>query len=316
MRASIRSLSILSILLIVPVTVHTENLEFCLLAQKAQAENKPALAIDRYTRCLTKGDLGIENKASAHNKRGIVYANERRYARAVADFSQAVKLVPAYADAYFNRGRAYARQGRIKQAVTDFSETIRLKPNESGAYIGRAAAYLYAGQYDWAIADYDAVIRLRPKLAAAYESRAQSLFYKGAFARAAADFRQALSINPKNEYSVLWLYVSQARAKDHSAGKTLTQSVRNLDTAKWPEPVIRYYLGKISAQQLFDQARHADSNKDRIQLCEAYFYIGQKRLVQGDLPTATDLFDRAITHCPADFLESTSAKVEKARLGR
>lgn len=56
---------------------------------------------------------------------------------ALADFTEAIRLNPAEADAYAKRGHIYGKQGRYAEAIADFSEVIRLDPNNVTVYIGR-----------------------------------------------------------------------------------------------------------------------------------------------------------------------------------
>ncbi len=42
--------------------------------------------------------------------------------KAIADFSEAIRLDPKDADAYFNRGRAYEKKGETERARADFDQ--------------------------------------------------------------------------------------------------------------------------------------------------------------------------------------------------
>ena len=48
---------------------------------------------------------------AAYINRGHAYINKGDYDRAIADYTEAIRLDPKYAIAYGNRGKAY-RQGR------------------------------------------------------------------------------------------------------------------------------------------------------------------------------------------------------------
>ena len=74
-------------------------------------------------------------------------------------------------DAYYNRGVAYSDKGDTDRAIADFTEAIRLDPKYANAYVNRGVAYGDKGENDRAIADYTEAIRLDPKFAHAYCNR-------------------------------------------------------------------------------------------------------------------------------------------------
>ena len=59
---------------------------------------------------------------------------------------------PKDAPAYANRGLAYGKKGDYDKAIADYTEAIRLNPNAE-AYSNRGLAYRKKGDYDKAIAD-------------------------------------------------------------------------------------------------------------------------------------------------------------------
>jgi Flp pilus assembly protein TadD len=117
--------------------------------------------------------------------------------RAIADFDQAIRLNPNFADAFYNRGNAYGRKGQPDRAIADFDQAIRLNPNYSEAFKDRGNAYDDKGQFDRALQDYDQAIRLNPNLALAFYDRGLAYFSKGQYDRAIADYDQAIRLDPK-----------------------------------------------------------------------------------------------------------------------
>jgi tetratricopeptide (TPR) repeat protein len=120
------------------------------------------------------------------------------YGRAIADYSEAMRLKPDYADAYYFRGIAYYGKRDNDRAIADYDQAIRLKPDHAGAYYGRGRAYGRKGDNDRAIADYDQAIRLKPDDADAYayNNRGWAWHCKGDYARAIGDYDRALQIAP------------------------------------------------------------------------------------------------------------------------
>ncbi len=57
------------------------------------------------------------------------------------------------ARAYMSRGVAYARNGQYDKAISDSTKALEINPRFANAYIGRGGAYLKTGQYDKAWED-------------------------------------------------------------------------------------------------------------------------------------------------------------------
>jgi len=90
------------------------------------------------------------------------------YDKAIAHFTEAIRLDPKSADAYINRGSAYGKKGESDKAIADFTEAIRLAPRFFQAYCGRAIACGKRDNLDKAIAECTEAIRLNAKYATAY----------------------------------------------------------------------------------------------------------------------------------------------------
>ena len=72
-----------------------------------------------------------------YNNRGLAYAKQGFYDRAILDYSQAITLKPDYAKAYINRGLAYVDKGLYDRAIDDYNKAIHIDPNSEEAKIAR-----------------------------------------------------------------------------------------------------------------------------------------------------------------------------------
>ncbi len=61
---------------------------------------------------------------------------------------------------YVAQGEAYLEQGDYERAIATFSEAIRLDPDYTKAYLGRGYAYYLQGENDLALADLNKYVRL------------------------------------------------------------------------------------------------------------------------------------------------------------
>ena len=155
------------------------------------------LQIGGCTGVIQSGRETPVNLAIAFANRGRTYHAKGDYARAIADYDQAIKLNPKAANALMNRGSAYADQGNYSRAIADFDQAIRLNPQNGYAFYNRGNTYKAQGDSARAIVDFDQAIRLNPQFASAFANRGRTYHAKGDYARAIADYDQTIKLNPK-----------------------------------------------------------------------------------------------------------------------
>ncbi len=153
--------------------------------------------ISACTRAIASGKLPATELAGTYYNRGIKWRAKDDKDRAIADFGEAIRLNPQFAEAYNNRGAAWQAKGDNDRAIADYGEAIRLNPQIVGAYNNRALAWQAKGDNDRAIADYGETIRLNPQYAEAYNNRALVWQAKGDNDRAIADYGEAVRLNPQ-----------------------------------------------------------------------------------------------------------------------
>jgi len=132
--------------------------------------------------------------------RGVAYLNKGEYDEAIADFTEAIRLNPEFAEVYYNRGLTYGRdKGDFENAIADFTEAIRLKPDYAEAYYNRDIAEFSNGDTDKAIADHTEAIRLKPDYAKAYYNRGVAFEDRGDKSKAEQDFTKAKELGYEPE---------------------------------------------------------------------------------------------------------------------
>ena len=73
---------------------------------------------------------------------------------AIADYNEAIRINPNYADAYYNCGSTKSDLGDKEGAIADYSESIRIKPNDADAYYSRGVRKKERGDKQEALADF------------------------------------------------------------------------------------------------------------------------------------------------------------------
>jgi len=139
------------------------------------------------------------DSAAGYVASGRAHGENGELDKAIADFTEAIRLDPNYEDAYCNRGIAYEQQGLIDMAIADYNKAIQLEPNYKGAYSCRGGAYEEMGNHDMAIADFSKAILFDPQdpqIAYAYWNRGNVYRDMGDRDKAIADYTKAIQISP------------------------------------------------------------------------------------------------------------------------
>src|SRR5262249_16464820 len=157
------------------------------------------------------------------------------------------------------------RKGDNERAITDYSGAIRLNPSLVPTFSNRGDAYQANNRYDRAIADYNEAIRLDPKYVWAYFGRGRAYLYSGSLSNALADFNPATGLNPGDAYLALWLDGPERR---NNLPSRLKQLAAPLDLAKWPGPIVRLFVGELTAEQTLASAEYTVPKTRNEQVCE------------------------------------------------
>lgn len=177
---------------------------------------EPGCGFMGYNRPATRDDVkvAIAISESIHNpkdaftfiRRGDAYYQRGDLDRAIADYSEAIRLDPKNPSTFGRRGDAYGEKADPEHAIADYSEAIQLKPPEGGvtsAYsraVDASVAYYYCrrgmliqkqGDIDHAIADYTEAIRLNPQSEHPFKNRGDAYREKGDVDHAINDYIDA-----------------------------------------------------------------------------------------------------------------------------
>ena len=116
--------------------------------------NHPDIRIIACTRNINSGRFTGRNLAIAFTNRGLAYKNKGLWDRAIADYDEAIRLKPDFAQAFSNRGNIYRKKGRFDRAIEDYDEAIRLEPDNAQVFAERGLAYEKKGELTQALRDF------------------------------------------------------------------------------------------------------------------------------------------------------------------
>jgi tetratricopeptide (TPR) repeat protein len=129
-----------------------------------------------------------------------------QYDQAIRDYSEAIRIDPAFGEAILNRGITLAGTSRCAEAIVDFTRAIELSASGTGtrnsataiALVDRGICLERAGRDDLAVQDYSAHLEIEPRSQYGLELRGALYFRGRRYDRALADFAQALIVNPSS----------------------------------------------------------------------------------------------------------------------
>lgn len=259
----LKSLGILVVVVILPMLLQRQcGLPESMIADTYRLEGDYDQAIEKST-AIIKRYPGISEVAPDYNRRGQSYQGKGDFDRAIADFDEAIRLQPNFAEAYFNRCDTLRRIGDIDRALADCVEAARLKADYPDPRDMTLRMLFGRGDIEPARdkVDESITVQLQTRFSAIDQRfyRGQiRLFYDNRPAEAAEDFAATLTsafdyrvvgetfgaqdvdgvkvsdlmgvahpFIPDAYYAVLWLRMARARAGQDYA-KELDENVEKL----------------------------------------------------------------------------------------
>jgi tetratricopeptide (TPR) repeat protein len=205
--------------------------------------------------------------------------------------------------AYLDRGMIYSAKGDGQKAIADFTAAIAAQPNDLLAYRNRISSYLAVNEPEKALADYETLRKMRPY---DYDILVNTGFLDWQLDRpeAAADaFAYFAPIN--SPVSWIWLQLANTRL-----GRPMTEFKEGSGTRNWPVEVARFYLGRLSEDDVLQKARDIGTPQA---FCTANLLTGLWRRVHHDEAGAAPLLQAALEKCPKD---SPYGRIARAELGK
>ena len=221
----------------------------------------------------------------------------------------AIELGPSNERIYQARASSYESIKEYDKAIGDLDKAVALAPGEH-SYLNRARFYRNRGRYDEAIADCGKLIQLDPEKTSGYLFRSGVYYEIGAFGDGVRDYRKLIDLfvttNPDVKLDLLYVRLldSSGKVSKDEYEKVLTELRSYVlshevssDDEKWWRTISNYYLGMgdLTDAKLIGEARKGKNEKAvQNRLCDAYYSIGEKKLMERDMRGAKEFFNKSI----------------------
>jgi tetratricopeptide (TPR) repeat protein len=129
--------------------------------------------------------------------RGLSFGELRQFDKALADFTNAIRLAPYNADLRRGQGIVYGRMKQHAKELEAYNEAIRLAPDNADNWAARGGANFALRHYDKSLDDANECLRLNPKHAGGWNNRGITYFKLERFDDAISDLSEAIRLAPK-----------------------------------------------------------------------------------------------------------------------
>lgn len=277
-------------------------------------------AIDAYTHAIALMPRATE----AYLFRGLAFEESGHLDRAITDLATAVRLSPQDAFCHARLGIAHEANGELEAALEDYTASIQLEPTIL-RLIERGDLRRELGDLDGAMADYNRAIKqdphddfgyserakleeiqgdlvharedyarhveLNPDKAMAYRGRAEFNFRTGDMVNALKDFEMARRhVDEHVVFEDIQIYLIGRRLGRPADNRALAVDIRQSKN-EWSQSIARFLLGELTEEALLNAGLQGDAKTARDHSCDAYYYIGSVRLLNGNQAGARQMFE-------------------------
>jgi lipoprotein NlpI len=137
--------------------------------------------------------------------------------------------------------------------------------------------------------------------------------HRGRAAEAEALLREVVAggSSDDRDFALLWLYL--AAEQQGGRGKlAIAPFVDSADTTKLAGTLLHFLDGRVDREALLRKARE-DAAMERLNLAEAYFFIGQQLAARGQKDEAMRWYERTVSTQALPYREVTFARLELQR---
>lgn len=248
-----------------------------------------------------------------------------------AAIAEATRLIAIQAtgEYYFARALARQRKGDLKGALEDGAAALAEEPRMTKARSLRASVLIAQGDAKGGMEELAAAIRAKPSDPHAHLARAAARYQQGQWPEAFDDLQKAGKLftgqNSDLEgraYAAALLTLVEIRRNPSDPpiqpSKDFVKVLKELQKSPARNHLLTlpgYLAGEETQEGLLRAAEEAPARKAQSR-CEAWFFIGERKLLGGDKPGAREAFARAVETGARGVFEHDLAQARLQALGQ
>ena len=241
-----------------------------------------------------------------HNNLGVVYRDMGRYAEAIAEFKECLRINPLERPASFNLVEAYITgTGDLDSGIEACNTMIAKTGKHSFPYCLRGFAYLAKGKLEEAVSDMEQGIQLNPKGTTCQFNLALAYQVSGNKQNAIKVLNDILAFDPQNcdaYYQMGLVYEAFQNGTDARRQWRRSVGCREAALRSQANDAGNYLEIAIARTRLGDAARAQAAELKALSIDpKLYFDTARLRSVQGRTDEALTLLERAEKNGLHDF---------------
>ena len=226
------------------------------------------------------------------------------------------EAAPKQPQGWFLRAQLHVTQREHAKAVADYTEVIKLDPKSANAVQARGEANFKLGKIAESIADFDKFLELVPAQRPHHWQRGISLYYAGRFKDGKEQFEIHQTVNSNDVENAVWHFLCAARADGLASAK---QGLIPIDgDGRVPmAQVHQLFAGKAKPEDVLAAAKAAPAETRAGEpMFYAHLYLGIYFEAIGDAKQARDYIFKAAERANQNGYMGDVARVHADILGK
>jgi lipoprotein NlpI len=234
-----------------------------------------------------------EDSTSEVAQQAIAAYRKGDVAGAMTLATKLTQAAPQQPQGWFLRAQLHVAQRDHAKAVADYTEVIKLDAKSANAVQARGEAYFKLGKIAESIADFDKFLELVPAQKPHHWQRGISLYYAGRFKDGKEQFEIHQTVNSNDVENAVWHFLCAARADGLAAAKKNLIPIDGDGRVPMAE-VHRLFAGKAKPEDVLAAAKAAPAQgRAGEPLFYAHLYLGIYFEAIGDAKQARDYIFKA-----------------------